>query len=194
MATMIRRHAKWTAVLTVVAIIALQPGCKSKAKKPPATVIAPTPLVSVGVGGEAGAPTMLREQDILASKDRCAGRLHDMAGAMLFYYALHKQLPAKLEELRGVADVDQQLDFTCSQTGEPYVYNPQGLEFAGRQERLVVYDAKPVHGGSRWGILAARPRGRDPAAMWVVRLPESIFLQYRAALVPADDPPAPPAK
>lgn len=174
--------------------IALQAGCKSKPKRPAA--IKPMVVVNSRLDSVPTAtPTasVLREQDILASKDRCAGRLHDLEGAMLMYFAIHKQLPQKLDDLRSAADIGQQLEFACPESGAAYVYDPRGLELPGREERLLIYDSSPAHAGGRWGIIAGRPRGRDPAAMWVVRIPEAAFQQYHAspAAPAASDQPAP---
>lgn len=121
--------------------------------------------------------------------DPCATRLHDIAGAMLLYYAIHRRLPDSLEGLRETADIDQELNFACPVTGQPYDYNPTGLEYQGRDERLIVYDSLPAHGGTRWGVLAAPPRGNHPAATWVVQLPEGVFRVYTApSIIP--EPPA----
>jgi hypothetical protein len=125
--------------------------------------------------------------DVLAGQEPCAARLHDVAGVMLFYYALHKRLPAELEDLRTVADTDQALEFTCPASGRPYVYVPAGLRYPGKDERLVLYDADPAHAGSsRWGILAAPPKGERPAAMWAVQLSEAAMETYLASAKAAD--------
>jgi hypothetical protein len=119
--------------------------------------------------------------DVLASLEPCAARLQDLAGVMLLYYAVHKQLPVALDELRAVAEFDQELNFTCPASGRPYVYNPAGLRYPGKDERLVLYDADPTHaGGTRWGIVAAPPKGKRPAAMWAVPLTEEVFQTYLA--------------
>lgn len=132
------------------------------------------------------APSTPGEVDVLAEKEPCAARLHDVAGVMLLYYALHKRLPARLEELRAVADIDQSLDFTCPASGRPYVYVPAGLRYPGEDERLVLYDAEPAHAGeTRWGILAAPPKGERPAAMWAVQLTEAALNAYLASAAPA---------
>jgi hypothetical protein len=129
--------------------------------------------------------------------EACAQRLHAIAGAMLLHYAIYRRLPDSLDGLRGLADVDQELNFTCPVSGQPYAYNPAGLEYQGREERLIVYDALPAHGGTRWGILASPPHGTRPAATWAVQLPEGVFRLYEAppqipAVPPADEPPAKP--
>ncbi len=128
------------------------------------------------------------DADPLAEREPCASRLHDIAGTMLLYFAVHKRLPAELNELRALADIDQELEFTCPTTGQPYVYVPSGLRFPGKEERLVLHDAEASHGGARWGILAAPPKGERPASMWAVRLPETVFRSYSAVSAPNAGP------
>ena len=130
-----------------------------------------------------GTPSTPEPAQVVAD-DPCAARLHEIAGTMLLYYALNKRLPAELDELRAVADFDQALSFTCPASGRPYVYVPSGLRFPGKEERLVLHDAEPSHDGGRWGILAAPPRGKRPAATWAVHLPEDVFAKYVAPGVP----------
>ena len=125
------------------------------------------------------------EPEDLIAEDPCAARLHDIAGTMLLYYALHKRLPAELDQLHGLADVE--LAFTCPTSGRPYVYVPSGLSYPGKEERLVLHDAAPAHDGARWGILAAPPRGKRPAATWAVRLTDNVFRAY-AAPVGSEEP------
>ena len=100
--------------------------------------------------------------------------------------ALPHLLKAADDELRGVADIDQSLEFTCPASGRPYVYVPSGLRFSGKDERLVLYDAEPAHNGGRWGIVAAPPKGDHPAAMWAVPLTEAAFKTYMASAKPEE--------
>ena len=141
--------------------------------------------VQAGVEGVApagpSAPARAPSPDVLGSLEPCATRLQDVAGVMLLYYALHKQLPTELEQLREVADFDQGLEFTCPASGRPYVYEPAGLRYPGKDERLVLYDAEPTHDGIRWGVLAAPPKGKRPAAMWAVPLTREVFDAYLAS-------------
>ena len=36
----------------------------------------------------------------LSNTDPCAMRMHDISGALLFYYAMHHELPKSIDELR----------------------------------------------------------------------------------------------
>ena len=84
--------------------------------------------------------------------DPCATRLQDLTGALMSYYIVHGQLPAQLQELRGMADLDVELNFTCPLSGLAYIYNPAGLLAPNGAYRLVLYDAAASHHGMRWGV------------------------------------------
>lgn len=118
------------------------------------------------------------ELDSITSNDPCGNRVHELAGVMLLYYAVHHQLPATLEELRSVADADQDLHFTCPVSGKPYIYEPAGLVSGGNEERLVLFDPEPTHKGARWGVVAAPPHGLRPATASATLLPEAMFKRY----------------
>ena len=109
--------------------------------------------------------------------DPCAGRLHDLSGLLLMYYALNKHLPDRLEELAPLADGE----FTpaCPTSGRPYVYAPGGLPSSTSGERsLILYDAVAAHGGLRWGIFVAPPREGQPPATWVILMSDEVFRGY----------------
>ena len=109
--------------------------------------------------------------------DPCAGRLHDLSGLLLMYYALNKQLPARLEDLAPLADGE--FTAACPTSGRPYVYVPQGLQSGSGGERsLILYDATPAHGGLRWGIFVAPPREGQPPATWVILMSNEVFRGY----------------
>lgn len=113
----------------------------------------------------------------LTSKDRCPARLHDIEGAMLMYWALHKSLPPNMEDLKAVSDVP--LELTCPDTGLPYAYNPQGLRKPGGTKRIVVYDQVRNSDGTRWCIMVADGRPGAAQSTEVIQLPEPIFLAYQ---------------
>lgn len=118
--------------------------------------------------------------------DPCAGRLHDLSGLLLMYYALKKEMPATLEELAPLADGE----FTpaCPASGRPYVYVPQGLQSASAGERsLILYDAAPAHRGLRWGIFVAPPREGQPPATWVILMSDEVFRGFVARDATQDD-------
>ena len=194
-----RRRRTVTVIALVVAASAIA-GCvttREPADKPAArgvtvkTDTSAPQAEAAGVGGDRAAPgtpstpstpsapAQPGGPDPLASIEPCAARLQDVAGVMLLYYALNQRLPDGLEELRGVADIDQALEFTCPASGRPYVYDPAGLRYPGKDERLIIYDADPAHDGrTRWGVLAAPPKGKRPAAMWAVPLTDEVFNTY----------------
>ena len=99
------------------------------------------------------------------------------------YCALHKQMPARLEDLIPLADADVDLKLTAP-SGQPYLYVPDGLLAPGATHRIVVADPAPSRAGSRWCIqMPPQPiGGRAPASMEVVAVPEAAFKRY----VPAD--------
>lgn len=113
--------------------------------------------------------------------DDCANRLHDIEGQLIGYYATYRHLPATLEELRPFVDVGEQADYTCPVSHLSYVYVPQGLVFGSDTRRLIVYDATPVHNGSRWGILFSPAHGRQPVTTQVISIPESSMRGYAPA-------------
>jgi hypothetical protein len=111
--------------------------------------------------------------------DPCALRLHDIAGAILMYYALNREMPTHLEDLRAMQDVDQQLNFTCPVSNQPYVYVPQGMTSPGRTKMILVHDPTPSHNGTRWCILAASGKPGEPISLEVLPITEPVFLSYK---------------
>ena len=110
--------------------------------------------------------------------DPCAERLRDIEGALLMYYALHKQMPPSLQELAPLADLDTPLNFTSPVTGAPFGYNAAGMPAPGRSKRIIVYETVPEHVGKRWCI---RMPLTDPTAAQsaeVVEIPEADFGNY----------------
>ena len=113
----------------------------------------------------------------LSATDPCADRLHAICGAMLLYYHLNRRLPADVEELRGIAGPDPDVEFTCPVSGQPYVYDPQGRPRGkGRPGLMVMYDAAPTHSGMRWAVAAEQPRNAaQPLITHVVAEQELLF-------------------
>jgi len=132
-------------------------------------VAAPAPAESGGVGDSPDA----------VYSDPCAGRLHNLCGPLLEYYALHHQLPARLEDLQSVADEGTKLDFTCPVSGLEYVYVPDGLEAVGHTKRIIAYDAQPVHNGKRWCLFWQPPRPGGALSAEVLLLSQGIFQTYQ---------------
>jgi hypothetical protein len=171
------RRTTWF-LACVIPALAL-PACKST------TDPNPPPRSIVRVNGEqfsAGAPDKPQPLDQTLKSDPCAARLHAISGAMLEYYALHNRLPAKLQDLQSLADLDQPLQFTCTDSGQPFVYVPAGLHSPDETRRIILHDPVPDRSGLRWVIMMQKPRGRQPAAMWVVSLTDPLFRGYTPAV------------
>ena len=120
--------------------------------------------------------TTTRPAAISTSLDACAERLHEVAGLLLHYYAINGQLPEKLGDALALAAPPELTELrSCPVSGERYVYNLDGPRVEGAEPGIiVVYDAKPVHRGSRWGICISAPREGKPMSARVVIVPESV--------------------
>jgi len=144
-------------------------GCTSS--QTPTSAAKPSPAAS-------GTKSAGREPD--SATDPCAGRLHDICGALLLYYLTHKRLPANLDELQSMPELDEPLAFECPLSKQPYIYNPNGILLAEKSERIVMYDATPAHPGPhgmyRWAIRIDDPTPGQPLVAQVIALPESFFL------------------
>lgn len=114
----------------------------------------------------------------LAVVDPCAIRLQDITGAMLQFYALNRQLPDKLDDLRTIADVGTELQFTCPVSHQPYAYVPNGLQSAGRNKRILLHDSAASHDGNRWCVLMAPIQNGKAPYLEVVLLPDNLFHTY----------------
>jgi hypothetical protein len=97
--------------------------------------------------------------------DPCAERLHDIEGQLVFYYHLHGQLPARLDELKNLTS--ENVPLTCPVTGQPYLYAPDGLEILNSNRRVIVYDAQPCRAGVRHVIVADPIRPGKPLIIQV---------------------------
>src|SRR5205823_6637241 len=110
-------------------------------------------------------------------------RLQDIEGALIAYWAVHHDMPAKLVDLAPFADTGTELKFTCPVSNQPYVYVPVGLQSAGRTKRIVVHDATPAHDGNRLCILMAplphTKNWQSPIPYFeVLPVPENLFRTY----------------
>jgi hypothetical protein len=126
-------------------------------------------------------PHQTLSPDEAVDSDPSAIRLHDIAGALLQYYALNKRLPDRLEEAATLADADQPLQLISPASGKPYGYVPQGLVLEGRKKRIIVFDPGP-HQGLRWCVFIAdqtQPGGAQ--SVEVLPVPEGVFGLYRPA-------------
>ena len=116
--------------------------------------------------------------DHAVASDPCAARLHAIAGAMLEYYAINKQLPKALDELTALKDLDEPIDLNCPASNLPYVYEPNGLEAPGGSKRIIVHDAAATHNGGRWCLLMAPLVPGAAPTMEVLLIPEPTFRVY----------------
>jgi hypothetical protein len=110
--------------------------------------------------------------------DPCAENLQNICEAMLLYYTTNKLLPAALPELQPYADAGTQLAFSCPVSGDPYDYVPAGLIGPGIHDRLVLYDAEPVHNGHRWAIVMSHGAPAQPVTLFVIPLSDSLLKAY----------------
>ncbi len=124
--------------------------------------------LSVGCATTAHVPSKPRALN--SNSDPCAMRLHEMCAPLLLYFAQNHILP---EDPSILAD-----EFTCPVSHARYVYNRDGFP-APRDSslRVIIYDAKPVHEGARWGIAVVVPHGDAPLVAKVIVIPETDLLR-----------------
>lgn len=151
-------------------------------------------LLAVAVGGctTPAEPVRAAPAEILgASLDPCADRLHEIGGQLLVYYAIHKELPGRLEDLNAGRPPGERLSFVCPQNGKAYVYDPQGIEVEGVTGCVIVYDAEPIHTNMRWCLTFEEPCPGHRLASDVIRLPDAKMPQAglpKPATIPATGP------
>jgi hypothetical protein len=123
--------------------------------------------------------------------DPCAARLHDIGGALLFYYARSHQMPAKLEDLK---PLDASLEFQCARNGAAFVYVPEGMAAVGKEKRIIAYDPTPIgRPRFRWCLIAAVSNS-GALITDVVPMAENVFSTYQAAPPATDAQPQPPQR
>jgi hypothetical protein len=175
----------WLGVAACV-LAGLMAGCKGS------TDMSPRPVVKMnGQEYRSSGQAVSMPIDEALRSDPCAARLHAISGAMLEYYALHNRLPPALQNLASLADLDEPLNFTCPETGRPYVYVPTGLQSPKDSRLIVVHDAETHRSGQRWVILLQKPKGRQAASLWVVPMGEGEFRAHTPAPPPASRPAIP---
>lgn len=103
--------------------------------------------------------------------DPCAERLHDLCGRILLLYSASGDLPETLEALARVG-AGPLPPLVCPSSGQPYIYNREGVRIKGRAGRLVLYDPAPSHTGMRWAVFVETGEGSRPLTTRVVLLPE----------------------
>jgi hypothetical protein len=120
-------------------------------------------------------------EDIFGPASSSEGRLHELSGPLLAYYGAARRLPDSLEELQPMAGTGQKLEFTSPISGKRLVYTPSAVPPPGQDRRLVLYDPTPTTGRTYWAILMGYPRGDQPAATWVVELPQQALRSFASA-------------
>lgn len=189
-------RARRTAVV-LVALASLTTGCvKQTTKLDPLTnkpLVGEPRYVDVNEDKKAAGPiipegTSVRENAVDAAAP-CDARLHEVSGLLLMYYALHKGLPPKLEDLAPLADPGQEASFTCPYASKPYVYVRQSLSLPTRQRQLVVYAPVAGRNGLRRAIVMSGPGGPQQApSADVVQLTDERFQAYLKVTPPQTPP------
>ena len=168
----------------VCAATAAAAGCQTTTIRSVPTTPPPPPApatnadVRAAAASGGGDPGPFSVNDAVAG-DPSAGRLQDISGAMLLYYAVHKRLPPQLDDLKPLADAGTDLP-TLAPSGRPYLYAPGGLVAQGTNYRIVVADPAPSPAGVRQCIRLPNTMPAPGAALTteVVAVPEAAFKQY----------------
>jgi hypothetical protein len=122
--------------------------------------------------------------------DPCADRLHELCGPLLMHYALHRRMPATLDDLRAVAGPDPTIAFECPVSRRTYVYNADGLQSPAVNGRIVLFDPIPAHDGKRWAVVLEETKPGQPLIPRVITIPEFDFPRP-LPLPPASQPSQP---
>lgn len=214
---MFRPASRWRAAVVawstaiVIAVSAMLGGCVTQPAAPssqPGTIRPARQVTTVvrGSGGARATPTTAARGSgftaqagaaagvpavAAAETDDCAARMHDISGLLLLFYATHRALPERLEELAPLADPGTDTSFTCPVSHQPYAYVPGGLTVPGNQQRyLILYDPTPAHAGHYWGITAVPPLPGQALKTWITPLSVPVLQAYQASA--PDNPPVPP--
>jgi hypothetical protein len=106
--------------------------------------------------------------------DPCAMRLHEISGALLLYYSIHRDLPPTIEALEKVPGATDSGPLVCPVSHLPYIYVPAGVPAPDGESQIVLADATPSHGGMRWAVTILPP-ANGPLIAKVVPIPEPQF-------------------
>ena len=168
------RHSQTLTGLIAVALLALAvAGCSASTSSPGGTTGSHAPRSDIPdpAPGPAEGPTAPS-----IATDPCAERLHALCGPLLYYYALNRRMPERLEELRNLGGPEPDIELTCPVSGKPYAYDPKGLPRGGKPGVLVLYDAAPSHSGLRWAVAVEPPKAAgQPLIPQVVAEQELLF-------------------
>jgi len=139
-------------------------GCAAPAERTPAETRRPAPPPS--------------PVEPITATDECATRMHDIAGGLLLFYAMHHDLPAKLEQLNTLAGFEDLGPYACPVSQRAYIYRPTGIYLAERNEQIILHDPAPSHSDFRWAISVNDPQAGAALVTRVIALPESFFLLH----------------
>lgn len=121
-------------------------------------------------------PTTQPVQHPISNTDPCAMQMHDLCGAFLLFYLQYQRLPANLQELVTYPPNAEITSLNCPASGQPYVYNPDGILFTEKNSLVILHDASGIHAGHRWVIAIDQPQPYQPLVAKVIALPERFFL------------------
>lgn len=127
----------------------------------------------------------------------CAQQLQDLGGYLLLYAKVNHAMPAKLEDVRQVMGMGEEIKFSCSASHRPYLYVPNGLRsdgvrtsqayehFPDAMKRdtdptmvVVLADPEPAHSGARWCVFMSPARPGRGRAIDVRIVPEPVFRTF----------------
>lgn len=119
----------------------------------------------------------LARQAPITNTDPCAMRLHDICGAMLFYYFNHYELPQSLADLEPISEDQPLPPMICPVTQVPYIYNLDGIYLPERNSWIILYDPAPAHSRMRWAVTVQQPPDETEMLVTkVIGLPERFFV------------------
>lgn len=159
-----RRSARFALLWALCGLLGI-PACA------PSTASKPDPTETPAPSGQSPSPA-------ISNTDPCAMRMHDISGALLFYYAAVHKLPPALADLKKTP-LGAGLEFTCPASGQAYIYNPEGVAAPDGQSLLICYDPSPSHSGFRLAISVPATDPEGALVTKVVPVAEAHFQKAR---------------
>ena len=171
-----QRTIQFTILLQIIPIMLA--GCVTEdvPQRTGITNIGPTDFVDARPNKRVNPLAEKKAETNLPPIQACAHQLHDIEGALLQYYLIHKAFPDTLEELQSVAGSD--LIFNCPESHAHYTYVPAGKQSAGRTKRLLIHDSDDAHDGNRWCVIMTPAYAGNPPSLEVVAMPPELFRTY----------------
>ena len=106
--------------MSLLAALILAPGCVTTTTGPGGIVPMPSQPVPIATANR-DRPARTARAAPKEIVDPCSERMEDIVGTLYLYHVLHQRLPDNLEDLRTVADITVDLNFTCPESGKPYI-------------------------------------------------------------------------